>query len=222
MKPQKTHIHVNEFANRYDDYIADKQWIGPELIFKSLEPFLKQEQKLLDLGIGTGMASIRFANAGIIVSGMDCSEEMLKICEAKKTTDKLYLGDLASEDCPWPDENFDFIISNAFFHFIPHPGKIFENTGNHLKTSGYFCFTTLKSGIGNDLEYFETETPGITSWKNPENGLFIYKHSEEFIENLLKTNNLEFISKTSFLGFKDETEGKQVYFELFLAKKKNS
>lgn len=60
-----------------DDTLYDK-WTD-----FSLRHFPKGKKKLLELACGTGIQSVRFAQAGYAVTGLDLSGDMLKL--AKKT-----------------------------------------------------------------------------------------------------------------------------------------
>lgn len=219
MVTNKTVHLTNEFANGYDIYISDKKWSGPTVIFDLLKPYIKKNDSLLDLGIGTGLASIPFQNAGLIIYGIDSSEEMIKICDSKQIVKQIYLSDLNTDDFFFPELAFDHIISNAFFHFIGNTEKIFNKVKQQLKRGGYFCFSTLNKGLGEDKEYLSTNIEGILSWTNIQNGLVIFKHSDDYIMNLLKSNDLNLISKQIISGFHDETEKKQVFFNIYLTQK---
>lgn len=50
--------------------------------------------KLLDLGIGTGLTSFIFKKAGLDIHGLDNLEIMLNICRKKNITRDLKLFDL--------------------------------------------------------------------------------------------------------------------------------
>lgn len=50
----------------------------PVILHGMLTEHLKPRQRLLDLGIGTGLSALPFRQAGLEVNGIDGSEEMLK------------------------------------------------------------------------------------------------------------------------------------------------
>jgi predicted TPR repeat methyltransferase len=222
MQKVNTSILTNEFAAGYDTYISDKKWSGPKVIFELMKPFIKKNDLLLDLGIGTGLAAISFKNEGLKIYGIDSSEEMISVCKSKELADGLFLSDLSAEDFYFPDIEFDHIISNAFFHFIGDPNMLFDKVRKHLKKEGYFCFSTLRTGIGENKDYMRTDIEGILSWTNIQNGLIIFKHSDEYILNLLKDNKLNLISSQYILGFQDKTENKRVFFNIYLAQKQTN
>lgn len=159
----KNTVHLtNEFAKGYYSYIADKKWSGPTVIFDLLKPFIKKNDSLLDLGIGTGLASVPFKKEGLAIDGIDSSVEMITIRDVKQIAKQIFLSDLDNNEFFFPNMEFDHIISNAFFHFVFNPEKIFSNVSLRLTKDGLFCFTTMHSGLGNDGEYFDTEIVGIS------------------------------------------------------------
>ncbi len=58
-------------------------WFAPEVAFGLSYKCIEPGQTLLDIGIGTGLSSDLFRKAGLIIHGMDISEEMLDICRDK-------------------------------------------------------------------------------------------------------------------------------------------
>jgi ubiquinone/menaquinone biosynthesis C-methylase UbiE len=62
---KKTIDSANDFAPNYDDYIRNCQWIGTDILFGLMFEYINPNQKLLDIGIGTGLSSILFKQAGL-------------------------------------------------------------------------------------------------------------------------------------------------------------
>jgi SAM-dependent methyltransferase len=72
------------YASAYDDLYADKDYDAEcdliESIVRSHEPSAK---RILDLGCGTGAHSLRLAQRGYVVTGVDRSSSMLEQAELK-------------------------------------------------------------------------------------------------------------------------------------------
>jgi ubiquinone/menaquinone biosynthesis C-methylase UbiE len=51
--------------------------------------YIKSGDALLDLGMGTGLSSVLFVKAGLNITGLDGSLEMLKECQKKDSQKKL-------------------------------------------------------------------------------------------------------------------------------------
>ena len=76
----------NEVATDYDQWYTTKmgRFVDDIETACAFELFLpQQDQKILDVGCGTGNFSIKLAEKGAIVTGIDVSEEMLSIARNK-------------------------------------------------------------------------------------------------------------------------------------------
>ncbi len=221
MNSENTLKLTNEFAPGYDNYIADRNWKGPEIIFNLMKPFVRKGDSLLDIGMGTGAASIPFKNAGLKIYGVDGSAEMIRLCSQKKIAEEVVFSDLASHDLHFPDIEFDHIISNAVFHLVGDFEHIVRKVSKQLKTQGYFCFTTFpmeSKYLGN---FSETEITGIYSKINNDQGLLVYRHTNDHVKNMLHSNGFELLESYVFIGMDDHIENQKVYFEVYLSRKVN-
>lgn len=76
--------NYTDFALVYDLLMLDADYDGrTEYIIKLFEKFGKKPTLLLDLACGTGEFSVRFANKGAEVIGVDMSEDMLSVAREK-------------------------------------------------------------------------------------------------------------------------------------------
>ena len=105
-------------------------------------PKIKPGQLMLDIGCGTGRASIPFAREGVNVIGFDISEGMVTWAREKSIelgledcTDYL-VGD--AENPPFQDEAFDHVIVFGVLHHVPEPIKVLKNIRRLLKSTGYY------------------------------------------------------------------------------------
>lgn len=106
---------------------------------------------VLDVGIGTGRASLPLARTGYRVTGIDSSAEMLHACrrQAGDTPIDLVQGDIAS--LPFGAQRFDTIVSlNAFAHF-PHWRRILKNWRSALRPGGRMIFDVFS--LDHDVAY---------------------------------------------------------------------
>jgi predicted TPR repeat methyltransferase len=51
-----------QFASRYDDLIQTQNWYGPEILLGMIFEYIKSGEKILDIGIGTGLSATAFHN----------------------------------------------------------------------------------------------------------------------------------------------------------------
>ena len=78
-----------ELASHYNNQVREYDSYGHDVLFGMSFEFVKTDEKLLDIGIGTGLASLPFSQVGLKVYGLDVSQEMLNACQSKSFTQAL-------------------------------------------------------------------------------------------------------------------------------------
>lgn len=177
-----------ENASQYDDQVKEYDSYGHDVVFGMSFEYVKQNEKILDLGIGTGLASIKFSKIGLKVYGLDISEDMLNICRTKSFAEELKLHNLSDNRIPYNDDYFDHIICCGVFHFIGDLRNIFSEASRLMKEGGIFAFTI--SPDDKTEEYVKQ----MTAW-----GVPIYKHSPGFIKKLLDINGMRLLKEQMLL-----------------------
>lgn len=211
---------ADSIASIYDEYVFERSWTGPEKIFDLLKPFIAKDQKMLDIGIGTGLSSIKFHNEGVKIFGIDGSREMLKQCEKKGFAEELKLCDIVVEELPFKNQKFDFVISYAVFHISGYIETIFKQVGDYLEAGGIFLFSVADEPSQVKEFYKPSQVKGVWEYLNPATGLYSYMHEKNYIRELIAGNNMELHSRSSFLAFRDRKENREVYFSVYLCSKK--
>ena len=120
-------------ATLYDtrhDYVARYgaallEWLAP-----------RPGEVILDLGCGTGDLSVRIAQAGAEVWGVDADPTMLAQARAKFPD----LRFLQADAMALPDfgRTFDAVFSNAVLHWIPDLDRLAEGLARTLRPGGRF------------------------------------------------------------------------------------
>lgn len=215
---KKTIDSANDFAPNYDDYIRNCQWIGTDILFGLMFENIKPEQKLLDIGIGTGLSSKLFKQAGLQIYGIDASSKMIDICQSKRITDQLRIVDLTQNDLWFENVKFDHIISHGVFHLIGKLESVFQQANSILNNKGYFGFTFEKIYEATD-NYRESATSGLFERGNLQSGIKVFRHTEKYIVELLRLNGFQIIKQTEFLAFNDPDTKTKTYFNLIIAQK---
>ena len=72
-----------------------------------------------DVGCGAGMAAVRAAKRGALVSGLDAADNLLAIARSRLPSGDFHLGDL--EALPFPDASFDLVTGFNSFQFAANP-----------------------------------------------------------------------------------------------------
>lgn len=180
-----------ELASNYDNQVKEYDSYGHNVLFGMSFEYVKSDEKLLDIGIGTGLASIHFSRCGLKVYGLDSSQEMLNACQSKNFTQELKLFNLSIEEIPYEDDYFNHVICCGVMHFVGELDNLFSEVKRVIKPGGIFAFTIAPQ-----------ETEASFSREDTSWGVPIFKHSIKYIMNLLSGNDFE-LEKEQRLLFKD-------------------
>jgi len=181
-----------EHAKEYDELAKKYLWFGNEAVFGLCYEFLTPGQTLLDLGIGTGLGSQLFHNAGLEVYGLDISQEMLDICEKKNIAKELLHHDLGKTPFPYDDNRFSFVISIGVLHFFKDLDNIFSETRRLLKENGTFAFSIADN---------EDESKDFIEKVDESWGAKFICHSRPYIEKLIERHGFQKLKELTFFGY---------------------
>ncbi len=84
-----------------------------EALIEMLEP--KSDERILDLGCGSGQLTHQIAQKSKSVTGLDNSPEMIADARSKYASIDFRVGDASYF---WFDEPFDAVFSNAALHWV--------------------------------------------------------------------------------------------------------
>jgi len=93
-----------------------------KLIISLLE--IKNSNKIIDLGCGTGVLSALISNqlsesAGGLSIGIDAAGKMIEGARKKRGSKTCRFEVAAAENLPFENETFEAVVSTMFFHHIP-------------------------------------------------------------------------------------------------------
>lgn len=192
MKKKSSITVHSSLAQKYDKQVKEYNNFIHDLLFGLMYEFVLPKQKLLDIGIGTGLSSIRFSELGAAVYGLDASKEMIDLCKAKSFAKQLKILDITKDTIPYRDGFFNITIAIGVFNFFPSLNSIFNQINRIIKKNGIFAFTILPN-----IESPKTEKKRLPIFTKQETpwGVPIYKHSSEYIRRLLKSYNFELLKE---------------------------
>ncbi len=125
---------------------------------KDIVPFIKEfipaSSTLCDLGCGSGAGSLKLAEAGYSVTGIDLSEEMLE--KARQNTSDgqciFVKGNLA--ECGSPDHSFDAVMAINSIEWSNSPYESLKEVTRILKPGGFACIGILGPTAGPRINSF--------------------------------------------------------------------
>lgn len=179
--------------NTYDLEAKYANWLGPEVVFGLSFEYVKPGEILLDIGIGTGLASQLYYKAGLKIWGMDISNDMLNICRQKNITVDLKKHDLTDEPYPFDSESSDHIVCIGTLHFFQDLNLIFRESSRIIKTDGIFVFTVADQNDTEDEEIIAG--PELT---HTAETIIMYRHNEEKIMSWSEQYGLNFLRSLEF------------------------
>jgi predicted TPR repeat methyltransferase len=115
-------MYYDDSAAGYDEYASSVRYILPRLVAEKALQFIDGNEKIIDIGCGTGILGVEL-NAlkdGLSIHGVDISPEMIIHAYRKKRKDGerhygvLYRLDLTTKDTI-PENHYNFMISSGTF-----------------------------------------------------------------------------------------------------------
>ncbi|GIP39280.1 methyltransferase type 11 [Paenibacillus sp. J31TS4] len=136
----------------------------------------RPEERVLDLGCGTGALTNELASRGAQVEGIDLSEEMIEAAKANYPHIPFAVEDAHSYRADAP---FDAVFSNAALHWMRQPERVIEAVAANLRPGGRFAaefggadnVSAIVSAIGGVLEErFGIDADSRNPWYYPTIG----------------------------------------------------
>ncbi len=201
-------------ALQYDEEALATGWQGPALVFRLASCSIEPGQTILDIGIGTGLGSERFARAGLRVYGMDISDDMLEMCRKKGFAARLVRHDLTVFPYPFDDASCNLVVSTGVFQFFSDLDKVFLEVHRILPGRGLFIFITGDRGPGEPCEV--VVGPEQTGTGLP---VTMFRHTREQIEEWLVKNRFRLDDSAGFMVYMDRGLSETFPVRAYLARK---
>lgn len=180
--PAQATLH-DAYAAEYDEQVRAYECYLAEALFGLCYEYIRPDERLLDLGIGSGLSAAPFAKAGLRVTGMDFSAAMLDLCRAKGIAEQLHHHD--AQDIPWPfaPGAFDHVITCGLLHFIADLKPIFAEAARVARPGGLYAFTTKSpETAGAGMQRYNAQTAA---------GLDVFEHYPAYVEMLVASCGFE-------------------------------
>jgi predicted TPR repeat methyltransferase len=202
-------LQYDQQVREYDSYVHDA-------LFGMSFEYVNRHESLLDIGIGTGLASLPFARVGLDVFGCDGSTEMLKVCESKAFAKELKIFDLKNTPLPYSDGSFHHVICCGVLHFFGDLQAIVSEILRTIKPGGVFAFTVAaptseEEAATHDDPHGYREAP--TPW-----GVPIFKHSGAYVTELLQAHGFDLLKTQKLLIRGGPGESEDMLFVVYIAR----
>lgn len=188
----------DEHASEYDREARETGWFGPEVLFGLCFEYVNPSDRLLDIGIGTGLGSMPFARSGLEVFGIDGSAEMLEICRSKGFAQDLREFDLRGMPLPYSDGFFDDMICCGVFHLLGDLEPIFKEVFRVIKPGEIFAFNILAETTEKEEKAVSHNPQGYSEIRS-DWGVPVFMYSGGYIEELLQGSGFLGLKELKFL-----------------------
>jgi predicted TPR repeat methyltransferase len=206
----------DESATDYDRLARAYHCFAPEALFGLCYEYVQPRERLLALGIGTGLCAAPFVKAGLQAFGLDASAEMLNVCRAKGIAADLRQLDIRIKPWPYADGYFDHVIACGVFHFLDDLDPVFQEASRVVRRGGLYAFTTKVPRLERERE--------ATSQKYAAeviSGVAIFSHRKAYLDELIAGGGFETLKDLEILIGVDQTNLNDPYLAI-VTRKTNS
>ena len=203
-------MSISHETPTYDTDSRQAGWDSPERAQKLVESRVIAGSKVLDIGIGTGLAVSGYADKGATVIGLDHDQAMLDTAQTvvgehgslrqADINGQLPIGDLVG--------SVDVAQAVGVLEFAKDLPRVFGQVYSSLKEDGVFAFT---SELIDGTRTLEPET------HYDDIDVTVYRHTPDEIADLLEQAGFQLIHAEGYDGY--ERGGSAVPYGVFLAQK---
>ena len=146
MKPEKLKKILKKNKKDWEE-LADKFSQTRHHLWSELEDlsqYVKDGDKILDLGCGNGRLYRVFENREVEYIGVDQSEKLIELAKKQFNKPKFIVGDALNLETKFPKNEFNVIFAIAFLHHLPLKKlrlKVLKDCYSILKPNGFLICT---------------------------------------------------------------------------------
>lgn len=190
-KDQERKPFTGEHAKRYDQMAGKAGWLDPDILLGLAYRYISPGETVLDVGIGTGLASALFHKAGLKIIGLDRSGEMLAVCRQKGFAEKLFEQDVTVAPYPLADDVVDHAVCSGVLHIFEDISVVFSEVGRIMKKGGVFAFVVA-----------HTDAPEVEPWHvDGQDGYpsaSLYRHPLSVVSQTAESNGFEMLQSLHY------------------------
>lgn len=155
LKREYEQIGGDEDERAYNSDILVQRYWQRKRVQKILDKSnLIPDEKVLDIGCGSGIISNECARKGAIVYGFDLSSGAVKYAKAKEIKGTMFvIAD--AQNIPFKSDYFDAVVCSEVIEHLPEPEKMIAEITRVLKNQGrLFLFTPNSRSLWPIIEFF--------------------------------------------------------------------
>lgn len=190
-RQNKIRQFYNGLANQYDEEQDSKSFEfirkpEKEMVFKYLNPILTKNDKVLEIGAGTGRFTLEIAPKVSQIEALDLSEQMLSQLSQKIEMRNLSNIQIINSDVLQMSVQglYDIVVSFSVIEYIKEKDLLFQRLSEILKPGGKLIITTAHKTFfrffGRLGNYFRQ-------------GYFMKAYSKKELTDLLKKNSFNIL-----------------------------
>ena len=141
--------HFDAFAGDFERKLVDVlKYDGPRLLRELVEPLLPDSgaSRMLDLGCGTGLCALAFAELATTIDGVDLSAAMLEAAGKRGLYGRLVQGE-GGEAIGRLPAGYDLAVAADVLIYVGDPDPWLAALAGALAPGGLFAFT-IETGAG--------------------------------------------------------------------------
>jgi SAM-dependent methyltransferase len=142
----------DQVAQLYDDVRPHY----PEQLFNDMSSLTKlsPESRILEIGAGTGIATIPLARQGCRITAIEMGPKLASIARKKLANySNVLVHSVKFEDWELPTHRFDLVMSATAFHWIDQNIR-WQKSATALRAGGYLALFQYQHVAGGDRDFF--------------------------------------------------------------------
>ncbi len=145
----------SKVAPQYDDWVSAAYLDQYDAFNAEMSNLVEENDLVLDIATGTGNIALNIAPSVSAVVGVDISEDMISVAEAKLETTGLQNVTFVVEDAyklPFADGTFDKVVCVNALQTMAEPQRAIKEAVRVLREGGEFISVTYAFGDSSILE----------------------------------------------------------------------
>jgi 2-polyprenyl-3-methyl-5-hydroxy-6-metoxy-1,4-benzoquinol methylase len=140
--PTAKELFYNKIADRWETKINNKETEKRiRVIFNELLTGIDlKNKKVIEVGCGLGIYSLKMSQKGAVVTGIDVGERLIKISRKKVRNGKFVVG--SALDIPFRKDKYDITLCTEVIEHTENPERAISELFRVTKPGGYIILTT--------------------------------------------------------------------------------